>query len=287
MENMSYNKIVIERKIKEFLEEDCKFIDVSSKIIPENAQASAKIIAKSDGYVSGLEELEILFKILNISSSFKKRDGDKVNNGDIIVELLGSARDILLGERTGLNLVSHLSAITTTAKKYNKIIKNSGKNVKIACTRKTIPGVRIFEKKAAELGGADVHRFNLDDMVLLKDTHLKYYNGDIVKLLKDIKKVTSFSKKIEIEIENVNDVLTAAENGADIVMLDNMTPDQVEDAINLLKKSELRDKIIVEISGGITQENIVDFLLSEPDVISSSLLTQFPSEWVDFSLRFD
>ena len=284
---MSYNKIVIEQKIREFLQEDCMFIDVSSKIIPENAKSSAKIFTKSVGYVSGLEELKILYNILNVSTIFKKKDGEEVNNGDVIVELRGNTRDILLGERTGLNLITHMSAITTTARKYFKIIKDSGKNVKIACTRKTTPGIRIFEKKAAELGYADTHRFSLDDMVLLKDTHLKYYNGEIEKLLSDIKKRNSFSKKIEIEIEKVEDVLTAAKNGADIVMLDNMGPDQVEDAINSLKENNLRDKIIVEVSGGITQYNIIDYLLSEPDVISLSLITQFPSKQVDFSLRFD
>jgi len=284
---MSYNKIVIEQKIREFLQEDCMFIDVSSKIIPENAKSSAKIFTKSVGYVSGLEELKILYNILNVSTIFKKKDGEEVNNGDVIVELRGNTRDILLGERTGLNLITHMSAITTTARKYFKIIKDSGKNVKIACTRKTTPGIRIFEKKAAELGYADTHRFSLDDMVLLKDTHLKYYNGEIEKLLSDIKKRNSFSKKIEIEIEKVEDVLTAAKNGADIVMLDNMGPDQVEDAINSLKENNLRDKIIVEVSGGITQDNIIDYLLSEPDVISLSLITQFPSKQVDFSLRFD
>jgi len=284
---MSYNKIVIEQKIREFLQEDCMFIDVSSKIIPENAKSSAKIFTKSVGYVSGLEELKILYNILNVSTIFKKKDGEEVNNGDVIVELRGNARDILLGERTGLNLITHMSAITTTARKFVKLIKDSGKNVKIACTRKTTPGIRIFEKKAAELGQADVHRFSLDDMVLLKDTHLRYYNGDIEKLLIDTKNRNSFSKKIEIEIEKVEDVLIAAKNGADIVMLDNMGPDRVEDAINLLKKNNLRDRVIVEVSGGISQENIVDYLLSEPDVISSGLITQFPSEQVDFSLRFD
>ncbi|MFX1308236.1 MAG: carboxylating nicotinate-nucleotide diphosphorylase [Promethearchaeota archaeon] len=284
---MSYNKIVIEQKIREFLQEDCGFIDVSSKVIPENAKTSAKIFAKSAGYVSGLEELKILYKILNVSTSFKKKDGEDVNKGDVIVELEGSTRNILLGERTGLNLITHMSAITTTARKYFKIITDSGKNVKIACTRKTIPGMRIFEKKAAELGYADTHRFSLDDMILLKDTHLRFYNGDIEKLLIDTKIKNSFSKKIEIEIENVEDALIAAKNGADIVMLDNMGPDKVEDTVNLLKEHNLRDKIILEVSGGITKENIVDYLLSEPDVISLGSITQFPSEQVDFSLRFD
>jgi nicotinate-nucleotide pyrophosphorylase (carboxylating) len=284
---MSYNKIVIEQKIRDFLHEDCMFIDVSSKIIPEKAKSSAKIFSKSFGYVSGLEELKILYNILNVSTNFRKKDGEEVNNGDILVELEGYARDILLGERTGLNLITHMSAITTTAKKYFKIVKDSGKNVKIACTRKTTPGIRIFEKKAAELGSIDTHRFSLDDMVLLKDTHLKYYNGEIDKLLHDIKQLNSFSKKIEIEIEKVEDVLIAAKNGADILMLDNMNPDQVEDAINSLKENNLRDKVLVEVSGGITQDNIIDYLLSEPDVISLGLITQFPSEQVDFSLRFD
>ncbi|MFX0038624.1 MAG: carboxylating nicotinate-nucleotide diphosphorylase [Promethearchaeota archaeon] len=284
---MSYNKIVIEQKIRDFLHEDCMFIDVSSKIIPEKAKSSAKIFSKSFGYVSGLEELKILYNILNVSTNFRKKDGEEVNNGDIMVELEGYARDILLGERTGLNLITHMSAITTTAKKYFKIVKDSGKNVKIACTRKTTPGIRIFEKKAAELGSIDTHRFSLDDMVLLKDTHLKYYNGEIDKLLHDIKQLNSFSKKIEIEIEKVEDVLIAAKNGADILMLDNMNPDQVEDAINSLKENNLRDKVLVEVSGGITQDNMIDYLLSEPDVISLGLITQFPSEQVDFSLRFD
>jgi nicotinate-nucleotide pyrophosphorylase (carboxylating) len=284
---MSYNKIVIEQKIREFLKEDCMFIDVSSKVIPEKAHSSAKILAKSAGYVSGLEELKILYDILNISTTFKVEDGAELNKGDIIVELRGNTRDILLGERVGLNLITHMSAITTTVRKYVDLIKNSGKKVKIACTRKTTPGMRIFEKKAAEIGQADVHRFSLDDMVLLKDTHLKYYDGNVEKLLENALKINSFSKKIEIEVEKVDDVLKAAMNGADIIMLDNMGPDQVEDSINLLKQHNLRDNIIIEVSGGITQENFVDYLLSEPDIISSSIITQFPSEQVDFSLRFD
>jgi len=284
---MNYNKIIIEQKLREFLLEDCTYNDVSSRIIPENTQTTAKIIAKSKGYVSGLEVLKILYKILNLSSSFYKKDGESVIEGDIILELQGNIRDILLGERTGLNILTHMSAITSTARKFIKIINDSGKNVKIACTRKTIPGIRIFEKMAAELGQADSHRYSLDDMILLKDTHLRYYKGDIPRLLKDVKKVASFTKKIEIEVENVEDALIAAKNGADIIMLDNFSPDMVEDAINSLKMHNIRDKIIVEVSGGITPENIIDYLLSEPDIISSGFLTQFPSEKVDFSLRFD
>ena len=284
---MSYNRILIEEKLKQFLIEDTSFVDISSKSIPTKSISQAKIIAKSDGYLSGLEELKILFQILKVDITFKKEDGDQIQNGDIIAELDGKTQDILLGERVALNLLCHMSAITTTTRKFVKIIEDSGKNVKIACTRKTLPGLRLFEKKAVEIGKGDTHRFNLDDMVLLKSTHLRLYQGNIVKLLNDVRSRVSFTKKIEIEIENVNDVLIAVKNKADIIMLDNMNPDKVQDAMNLLKQEKLRKKVIIEVSGNITQENIFDYLISEPDVISTSVLTQKPTEFVDYSLRFD
>ncbi len=287
MGEMSFNRIIIENKLREFLEEDCSFIDVSTQCIPQDANVSAKIFVKSNGYVSGLEELKILFNILKISTKFFKEDGEKVKKGDFVVGLNGNARNILLGERVGLNLITRMSSITSTVKKYVKTVEDSGKNVKIACTRKTTPGLRIFEKKAVLIGQGETHRLSLDDMILLKDTHLKYYNGDVTRLINEAKKKASFSKKIEIEIEKVEDVLIAANNGVNIIMLDNFSPDQVEDAINLLKKNGLRDKIIIEVSGGISEDNMVDFLIAEPDIISIGVLTQQPTEYMDFSLRFD
>ncbi|MFX1498406.1 MAG: carboxylating nicotinate-nucleotide diphosphorylase [Promethearchaeota archaeon] len=284
---MSFNKIIIEKKIREFLEEDCNFTDISSHFIPLEAISSAKIITKSEGYISGLEELTILFMILKVECQLKKKDGDPFNKDEILVELRGNTRNILTGERVGLNLVSHMSAITTTTREFVNIVKRSGKNVKIAATRKTIPGLRIFEKKAVILGGGEPHRFSLDDMILLKDTHLKYYNNNVKKLLADVRKRASFTKKIEIEIERVEDVLIAAQNGADIIMFDNMSPDQVEDSINILHKNNLRNQVIVEVSGGINNENIVDFILAEPDIISIGNLTYAPFKHVDLSLRLD
>ena len=282
---MSYNRILIEKKLKKFIIEDNSFVDISSKSIPTKSISSAKIISKSDGYISGLEELEILFQILKVDITFNKGDGDQIQNGDIIAELHGKTKDILLGERVGLNLLCHMSAITTTTRKFVKIIDESGKGVKIACTRKTLPGLRLFEKKAVEIGKGDTHRFNLDDMVLLKSTHLKFYNGNVAELLKTMKLKVSFTKKIEIEVEKVEDVIIAVENGADIIMLDNMNPDKVQDAIDLLKQKNLRDQVIIEVSGNITQDNIVDYLISEPDIISTSILTQKPTEFVDLSLQ--
>jgi nicotinate-nucleotide pyrophosphorylase (carboxylating) len=284
---MSYNRILIKEKLKKFLIEDNSFIDVSSNAIPKESVSSATIIAKSDGFLSGLEELGILYQLLKVNVIRNKEDGDQIHKGDIVAKIDGESRNILLGERVGLNLMSHMSAITSTTRKFVKIINDSGKKVKIACTRKTLPGLRLFEKKAVDLGGGDTHRFSLDDMVLLKSTHLKFYKGNIVKLLKDVKSRVSFTKKIEIEIENVSDVLIAVKNKADIIMLDNMNPDKVQDAINLLKQEKLRNQVIIEVSGNITQENIFDYLISEPDVISTSVLTQKPTEFVDYSLRFD
>lgn len=284
---MSYNRILIEKKLRRYLIEDNAFIDVSSKSIPLNSVSNAKILAKSDGYLAGLEELEILYNLIDVDVTPKKKDGDHIHTGDIIAELAGKTVDILLGERVGLNLLSHMSAITTTTRKFVKIIEESGKNVKIACTRKTLPGLRIFEKKAVDLGKGDTHRFNLDDMILLKSTHLKFYQGNVAELLKHMKLKASFTKKIEIEVEKVEDVIIAVKNGADIIMLDNMNPDIVQDAINLLKQENLRNKVIIEVSGNITQDNIVDYLISEPDIISTSILTQKPTEFVDLSLQLE
>ena len=284
---MSYNKIIIEHKLREFLKEDCNFMDISGVCIPKDDEISANISSKSKGYISGLDELKLLYNMLGVSSNFLKKDGEKVRKGDKIVELKGKAGNILLGERVGLNLITHMSSITTTTKKFVKIIEESGKKVKIACTRKTLPGLRIFEKKAVSLGGGDTHRFSLDDMILLKDTHLRYYKGDVGKLLNEVKDMASFTKKIEIEIEKPKDVLIAARNGADIIMLDNMIPDEVEDCLKLLEKENLRDNILIEVSGGINQENILDYILACPDIISIGEITQSPSERVDLSLRFD
>lgn len=283
---MTYNKLIIERKLREFLEEDCTFRDVSSEFISKDEFVTARIMAKSDGYISGLEELGILYEMLGVSLTFFKEDGELIKKGDLIVELNGDTNQILLGERTGLNLLMLMSAITTTTRRFVEIMEKSGVKVKIAGTRKTTPGLRIFEKKAVELGGGDPHRFSLDDMILLKDTHLKYYDGNVKELLEDIRQKASFSKKIEIEIEKLKDVIIAAENRADIIMLDNMTAAQVKEAIEMLNNKELRDKVIIEVSGGITLKNLSAYIDAKPDVISTSELTLFPSEKVDLSLRF-
>lgn len=284
---MKLNKIVIEEKLRRFLEEDCRFKDVSSEFIPEGSVISAKVIAKSKGYISGLEVIKILFRMLDVNVQIKKKDGSKIKKGDTLIKLEGKAHQILLGERVGLNLLTLMSSITTSTKKFTKIIAKLGKEVKIACTRKTTPGLRVFEKYAVEVGGGDTHRYSLDEMILLKDTHLKYYEGDIQKMIREVKKRASFSKKIEIELEKIDDVLIAAKEGVDIIMLDNMAPEEVKTSINLLNQQKLRESVLIEVSGGITINNIKEYLNAEPDIISTSEITLLPIEKVDLSLRFD
>ena len=284
---MSYNRILIENKVREFLIEDNNYIDVSSKAIPLESITTAKILTKSNGYISGLEEIQILFNLLEVEVKLKKLDGEQIKKGEILAELTGNTRNVLLGERVALNLMCHMSAITTTTRKFVDIIDKAGKKIKVACTRKTLPGIRIFEKKAVELGKGDTHRFSLDDMILLKDTHLKFFDGDVRSLILKTKSLSSFSKKIEIEVEKVADVVIAAESGADIIMLDNMSPDLAQKAITSLKTKNLRNKVLIEISGNITLKNTQDYLPLEPDIISSSILTQNPTEIVDLTLRFD
>ena len=132
---MSYNRILIKEKLKKFLIEDSSFIDVSSNALPKESVSSATIIAKTNGYLSGLEELGILYQLLKVNVISNKEDGDQLHKGDIVAKIEGGSRNILLGERVGLNLMSHMSAITTTTRKFVKIIEDSGKNVKIAGTR--------------------------------------------------------------------------------------------------------------------------------------------------------
>ncbi|MBD3214121.1 MAG: carboxylating nicotinate-nucleotide diphosphorylase [Candidatus Lokiarchaeota archaeon] len=286
---MNLNKLLIEKKLKQFLEEDCHFKDVSSEFIPTDSKVKAKIIAKSSGYISGLEVVSTLFKMLKVKVNLLKEEGEQFNEGDILVRLEGSTRKILLGERISLNLLTLMSSITTTTREFVKLSEKYDGKTRIACTRKTTPGLRLFEKRAVELGGGDTHRYSLDDMILLKDTHLRYYKGNIEKLLTIVKEKASFSKKIEIEIENVDDIVIAAQKGADIIMCDNMTPQQVEESIQRLKNAHLQENIkpLIEVSGGITLDNIEEYLKVGPDIISTSELTLYPTNKVDLSLRFE
>ena len=231
---------------------------VAQDIQNEYLQASEKQFqaTKSEGIIAGLEEVSLLCEDNQIAIQLHKMDGDGVNPGDIIAELQGNLRNILMIERTMLNFLMKLSAIATSTHDLVHQVRSQGLKTIIAATRKTTPGFAYFEKKAVYLGGGDPHRWNLSDMVLLKDTHLKYYQGNISRLLDAAHKQISFSKKIELEIENANDLVTAIAKGADIIMLDNMTPSQVEKA---LKTTKIPVHVLIEVSGNITPTNLLEY----------------------------
>jgi nicotinate-nucleotide pyrophosphorylase (carboxylating) len=182
-----------------------------------------------------------------------------------------------------LNLLSRMSGIATTTRGLTEKLKKVNATAKIAATRKTAPGLLYFDKKAVFIGGGDTHRLHLDDMILVKDNHIAVA-GSIENAVKRAKQKASFSKKIEVEISRVTDVLKAAETGADIIMLDNFSPKQIKEAVELLKKAGFFGKILLEASGDITVENILEYAATQVDIISLGELTH-SARALDMSLE--
>jgi nicotinate-nucleotide pyrophosphorylase (carboxylating) len=257
-------KLVL-NKLLQFLEEDVLPEDVTSKIV-RGIKCKAYIKAKDEGLLAGVKFLKPLYEYFNIKFEGID-DGSLFRKGDIIITLEGDAETILAIERLSLNLLSRLSAIATTTKKMVESAREVNPNVIIAGTRKTTPGLRIFEKYAIEIGGGDPHRYNLSDMVLIKDNHISLI-GSVREAVTLAKKITSFTKKIEVEVSDLKSALEAYEAGADAILLDNMSPKEVEEIVSLLK-----DKVILEASGRITPENVKDYAKTGVDIISSGYLT--------------
>ncbi|RLF89875.1 carboxylating.nicotinate-nucleotide diphosphorylase [Thermococci archaeon] len=252
-----------------FLEEDAPYGDVTSEaVIPENMSAKAVIIAKQAGTIAGVEEAKALFEYFGVKVSVKRKDGEEVKEGDVILELEGNARAILLVERTALNIMGRMSGIATETRRLVEKVRKVNPKVKVAGTRKSL--LRPLDKKAIMIGGGEPHRFSLSDAILIKDNHLA-----LVPLDEAIKRAKAFSvyKIVEVEVESLNDAVRAAELGADIVMLDNMKPQEIEKVIEELKRRGLRDRIKIEVSGGITPENIEEYAKLDIDVISLGYLT--------------
>lgn len=252
-----------------FVYEDAPFGDITSEaVIPKDVDVRAIIISKQSGVIAGVYEAELLFSHFGINVKKNFNDGDFVSNRDVILELFGSARKILLLERTVLNIMGRMSGIATMTRRLVDKVKNVNPKVKIAGTRKTL--LRRIDKRAIIIGGGDPHRFSLSDAILIKDNHLK-----LVSLEDAIRRAKAFSnyKIVEVEVENIEDCLKAAKAGADIIMLDNMSPDEISEAIELLKKESLRENVKIEISGGISEENILEYAKLDVDVISLGSLT--------------
>ena len=190
-----------------------------------------------------------------------------------MLKMHGDARTILTVERALLNLLSRMSGIATATKDLVDKLRKAKLKTRVACTRKTAPGLLYFDKKAVETGGGDTHRLHLDDMILIKDNHLAVA-GDVEDAVRKAKKNASFSKKIEVEVTRAEDVLRAVKAGADIVMLDNFSPAQIRRAIELMKRDKSFRKVLLEASGGITSKNIIDYASTGVDLVSLGELTQ-------------
>lgn len=275
---------ILEERLRQMLAEDVGQGDVTSTlIVPEGCSAEAEIIAKEQGVAAGIEEAGVLLESLGLKFEALVRDGDEIKPKQVLMKIYGDARTILAAERTLLNIVSRMSGIATTTRKLVKKVKNAGYKTIVACTRKTAPGLLYFDKKAVSLGGGDAHRLHLDDMILIKDNHIRIA-GSVEKAVRTAKEKASFSKKVEVEVSNIEEALAAARAGADIIMLDNFSPNQIKRAIGKMKKAGFLGKVLVEASGGITAENIVAYASTGVDIVSLGEITDSPKA-LDISLE--
>jgi len=269
-------------RLTEFLNEDVGSGDITSAITP-NIRVRAEILSTSNGYISGVEETHILFHLKDVAAKSHVNDGERVRRRQRIFTLNGMSRDILLVERTALNLLSRMSGITTLTRKYANALRKMRSNALIVATRKTTPGFRHFEKKAVVLGGGLPHRMGLYDMILLKDNHLAVFGKDVKKAVLAARG-SKTKAKVEIEVFTVGEALSAAESQADMIMFDNMEPKEIRKAIRLMAKKGIRKGIILEASGGISLRNLRRYARTGVDWISTGRLTH-SAEALDFTLE--
>ena len=254
--------------------EDIGYGDITTNaLIDSKQEAEGRVVCQESAIVAGIEEALFLLELTGCQGTGKARDGERVKAGTMILSALGPARALLGVERTLLNLLAHMSGVATATVDLVSIAnRESQGKVRIACTRKTLPGLRYFEKRAVNLGGGDMHRLRLDDAVLIKDNHLELA-GSVGECVRKAKEKVSFTKKVEVEVTNADQAVEAAKAGADIILLDNMTPKEVERSVAMLKTENLRDQVLLEASGGIRKENLASYVKTGVDVISVGAIT--------------
>lgn len=261
-------KMQADKLIRMALQEDITSEDVSTNAVMRSAvKGTVDLIAKEDGIIAGLDVYARVFQILDEKTeiSFNFKDGDAVKKGDLLGTVTGDIRVLLSGERVALNCLQRMSGIATYTKQVSKLLE--GSKVTLLDTRKTTPNCRVFEKYAVRIGGGCNHRYNLSDGVLLKDNHIGAA-GSVAKAVAMAKEYAPFVRKIEIEVETMEQVKEAVEAGADIIMLDNMTPEMMKEAVELIA-----GRAQTECSGNITKENIAKILETGVDFVSSGALT--------------
>ena len=265
--------------IKSALKEDISSEDVTTNaVIRGKVTGEAELICKQDGIICGLPVFERTFKILDdgVCIEFFKAEGERVKRGETVAKIRGDMRVILSGERTALNFLQRMSGIATYTAQTVKLLE--GGKTKLLDTRKTTPNMRIFEKYAVKTGGGCNHRYNLSDGILLKDNHIGAAGG-IEKAVRMAKEYAPFVRKIEVEVENLEMCRQAVEAGADIIMLDNMSVEEMKKAVALID-----GRAQTECSGNVTKENIRDIKAAGVDFISSGALTH-SAPILDLSLK--
>jgi nicotinate-nucleotide pyrophosphorylase (carboxylating) len=276
----------VRESLLSFLQQDVGTGDVTSEsILSPDLSACAQIICKSgkSAIIAGLEEAGILFEICNCRVQTLVTDGSRVEEGRIVMNISGRALAILQAERTALNLIMRMSGIATETRKLVEMVGKINRSIKIACTRKTAPGLRSFDKKAVVLGGGVTHRIKLDDMVMIKDNHLVLADS-IEQSIRLAREKINGCLLLECEVKNLAEMVSAVRAGSDIVMLDNFSPKKAEAAITQIRKMGVRKKVKIEISGRINPHNIADFAKLQPDIISLGYLTHSPKA-IDYSLE--
>lgn len=261
------------------LKEDISSEDITTNsVMREKKLGTVQLICKQNGVIAGLEIFKRVFELLDRETITKLyfKDGDKVKKGDLLGEVEGDIRVLLSGERTALNYLQRMSGIATYTNNMVKLLE--GSSVKLLDTRKTTPNMRIFEKYAVKVGGGNNHRYNLSDGILLKDNHIDAAGG-VANAIKMAKEYAPFVRKIEVEVENLDMLKEALDAGADIIMLDNMTPEMMKEAVKLT-----RGKAVTECSGNITKENIQTIIDTGVDYVSSGALTH-SAPILDVSLK--
>jgi nicotinate-nucleotide pyrophosphorylase (carboxylating) len=273
---------VLRKALAEFLREDIGRGDITSEILP-NVKARAEIICKESAIVAGMSEVRILFDLVKCKVGNMVREGSLVRPYTRIMIVEGNVRAILSGERTALNILMRMSGIATETKRFVDEVRKVNRDVTIACTRKTSPGFRIFDKKAVKIGEGETHRMRLDEMVLIKDNHLAMMSS-VSEAVRKAREIHGGRSRIEVEVRSLEDAIDAIRSGADMIMLDNLNPAQVRSIVNTLKKDGLRDKVVIEVSGGINHRNVKRYAEADIDVISIGSLTHSVKA-IDMSLE--
>ena len=267
------------RELKRFLDEDVGNGDITSKLL-EKKNIVAKIITREETIVAGTKYAKEIFALKKCKTKIYKKDGKIAKANQTILEISGNARDVLTCERTVLNLLSRMCGIATQTNNLKKQIKSVGSKSKVFATRKTVPGLRFFDKEAVKIGGGEKHRMTLNEMIMIKDNHLA-----VEKSIEDVlRKAKKTRGKSEIEVETEKDAILCASMGADIIMLDNFSPEKIKKTVKKLTELKLRNKVVLEASGRINSKNIVRYAKTNVDMISVGSITNSVNG-IDLSLE--